>query len=83
MHIRTFAEALHERRLEVRGAPVLFEQVSERFVSDFLEIHHTITRKQIERMPYLIVELNTLAAHPCATRAYYCTPSETPSLIAF
>jgi hypothetical protein len=49
--------------LQVGWPAVLFQQVSECFVGEFLEILHTITRQQIERVPSLIVELNTLDGH--------------------
>jgi hypothetical protein len=65
------------------GRPCFLEQVAERLVREFLKIHHPIARKHIERLPRLVLELNTLAAHPCGTRALYLAPSDTPTLIAF
>jgi hypothetical protein len=56
---------------------VLRKQVSESFVREFLKIHHTIARKQIDRLPCLIIELHALAGY-----LYQRAPSDTPSLKA-
>jgi hypothetical protein len=39
---------------------MLFQQVTEGFIGELLEVHHTVTGKQIECMPRLIIELTRL-----------------------
>jgi hypothetical protein len=43
------AGALAQGSLQVRRAPVLLQQVSERLIGQFLEVLHPVARQQIER----------------------------------
>ena len=67
---RAVAEALPQRALKIGRTPVLFQQIAKGFVREFLEIHHTITGKQVERLPCLIVELNTFAGQNINAPSY-------------
>jgi hypothetical protein len=40
---------------------MFLQQVGEGFVRQLLEIHHAVTRKQVERVPRLVVKLDPLA----------------------
>jgi hypothetical protein len=42
---------------------VLAEEIGEGFICEFLEILHAIFGKQIERVPGLVIELNSLPRH--------------------
>jgi hypothetical protein len=45
------------------GRSVLPKQVGERLVGQFLKRFHLIARKQVKRLPSLVVQLDTLAGH--------------------
>jgi hypothetical protein len=42
---------------------MFLQQVTERFIRQLLEIHHTVTRQQIDSVPSLIIELDSLTGH--------------------
>jgi hypothetical protein len=42
---------------------MFLQQVTESFIGQLLEIHHTVTRKQIHRVPRLVIELDSLTGH--------------------
>jgi hypothetical protein len=42
---------------------MLLQQVGEGFIGQLLKVHHPVTRRQIERVPRLIIELDSLAGY--------------------
>jgi len=42
---------------------MFLQQIGEGFIGQLLEVHHAITRKQIERVPRVVIELDSLAGH--------------------
>jgi hypothetical protein len=48
---------------EVSRPPMFLQQVAESFISQLLEVHHAVPSQQVERVPGLVVELDSLAAH--------------------
>jgi hypothetical protein len=42
---------------------MFLQQVAEGFVGQLLEVHHAVTRKQVEGVPRLVIELDSLASH--------------------
>ena len=63
MHRGLLARALPQRGFEIGRPIVLAQQVPERFVREFLKLHHAVARQKIERRLGLIVELHPFARH--------------------
>jgi hypothetical protein len=42
---------------------MLVQQIAERLVGQFLEIHHAVTREERKRLPGLVVKLHPLSGH--------------------
>jgi hypothetical protein len=42
---------------------MLLQQVAKSFIGELLEVHHAIPGKQVERVPRLVIELDSLASH--------------------
>jgi hypothetical protein len=42
---------------------VLFEQIAERLIRQFLKVHHAVVSQEINRLPRSIIELNALSRH--------------------
>lgn len=57
------AGAFAQSRAQVNRPAMLFQNIGERFIGQFLKRHHAIARQQIERRPTLVVQLHALAGH--------------------
>jgi hypothetical protein len=57
------AGAFAQSRAQVNRPAMLFQNIGERFIRQFLERHHAIARQQIERRPALLIQLHALARH--------------------
>jgi len=66
MDRRRYASAAAQRIFQVDRPAVLFQQIAERFVSEFLKILHLIATEKIDLSPSLVVELHPLAGHQLA-----------------
>src|SRR5665213_673338 len=60
------ASTAAQRVFQVDRPAVLFQQIAERLVGEFLEILHLVAPKNVELLPSLVVELNPLARHQLA-----------------
>src|SRR5262249_4281466 len=63
MHAGALPDALAQCRLEIGRAAVLAQEIAEGFVGEPLEVHPTVVRNQVERVPRRVVELHALARH--------------------
>jgi hypothetical protein len=54
----------------IRRSSMLLQQVAEGFIGELLEVHHSVTGKQVEGVPRLIIELDSLARHLSAPFAF-------------
>ena len=55
--------------LQVRWSPMFLQQVTEGFIGQLLEVHHAVSGKQVEHVPRLVIELDSLAGHLSAPRS--------------
>jgi hypothetical protein len=63
MNHSAMADTLAQRRLQIGRAPMLFEQIAEGFISQFLKVHHTVVNQEINRLPRRAIELDVLSGH--------------------
>src|SRR5262249_29626200 len=66
MDRRRYAGAAAQRIFQVDRPAVLFQQIAERFVGEFLKILHLIAAEKIDLAPSLVVELPPLTGHHLA-----------------
>jgi hypothetical protein len=66
MDRRRYASAAAQRIFQVDRPAMLFQQIAERFVSEFLKILHLIATEKIDLSPSLVVELHPLTGHQLA-----------------
>src|SRR5262249_1405350 len=66
MDRRRYAGAAAQRIFQVDRPVVLFQQIAERFVGEFLKILHLIAAEKIDLSPSLVVELHPLTGHQLA-----------------
>jgi len=64
------AHALAQCSLQIRGSPILFQEIAKRFVGELLKSAHPVTRQQIESPPGLTIKSHTLSWHPRCCRLY-------------
>src|SRR5262249_11642062 len=67
---RMSARALPQGVAQRDRAVVLLQQIGKGLVGQFLEIAHGVTRQEIERVPGLVVDLDSFARHQRAQRSW-------------
>ena len=69
MDARALPCTLAQRRLQTDRPSVFAQQVSKRFIRQFLELHHAVAGKQIKGLPRLVIELHAFSWHVDQPRA--------------